>query len=983
MDADLFDVLGASESESEDGTGTGTGDGVNGGERRGAGRHRYSRSLTGDVPPLPVPPNANVRDVEKGAGAGVVYSEPEALNRGVKEGRAEGTDNEGEDDDTPRKSGKGNANGNGKGLTRGSALDLFGTPLTTKTKTTKTGIPTMKKTHRYSISDASYLKRHYTGDGEGHSRTTEESQGLGQVERHATGDSVNAMVNVNEELPADPKTWTVNQLSTYLVNALGGAGSCVPTPVSNDLVKFVRTKRITGRAFLKLGDGELREWGVNQLWRVTLMGERDKLRVEAGEEGENGVNNGEDEGGRGGRETSVDDPLPRSGTTSSGFDETWTFMKGSRRIRGLSLEQMKMKFERDNDNDNDDEDGEGGGGGRKGRHSRSSSVASSASASERGGRVRDMVDSLERSASASSGSGLDEEGSTSETGSPSLGGSPKKTLPSRGRVDDLFGPPTKLKMEEEDDEATMKKRKAEDVTITNKTRALNGREPRLLPLSGGAHRYADSPALHQPINQGAYSDYELGFRKGYQPPHPMNYPQQYPMIGGGQMYAQPQLHSQYQPQPQPHPQYQSQPQLHPQHQPHYHPHHRIASPQTQVYVVRHNPSPGLGMGGGVASPDTSTGITSPNMSVIGSGGGSGRRSTGSTGSAGKRLLPYPPIVREAELYHPRPKRVIGVWDGEEEQGDKDKEGGKDKEEKGNNEKEKEKEGDAVDRGSTSGSGSGVEGYITALQTPAASSSSSSATLSSSSLSSAELSGLDNGVEDDGGDADADKTFRVKVHGEDEGEEGGEELSIEELLKRDVGTGKTVQGAEAWEMELGETVKRISGLSGGGGRLGRSVRGPRLSGGAGVNNIGVGAGGVHNIDVGVGVGVNNIGAGVSGGGGSVGGNGGVLGVHGDGTMSVGDVSEIGRWAARAGVSARGKRDKEGGGGTRRGGVLDLFDIRGEEAGVQEKGVDVVEGVEDVDGVEDKEGHRIADRERDLDTREKALDSFQEVLDRRGV
>ncbi|KAF9049022.1 hypothetical protein BJ165DRAFT_1074486 [Panaeolus papilionaceus] len=231
----------ASESEGEDGTNTGT------------GRHRYSRSLTGDeVPPLPVPP--------KEALGGVVCSELEAAK----------SDKE-EEDHTPKKGAVG-------GRVRPSAKDLFASGSGSAGSEKGRG-------HRHSQSHGVVLERTGGWKGEGEFQRQQQARALLQgqhtgerVPRQNTGDQ-QQQLDILAELPADPKVWTVAQLSSYLVSELGSnPSSGVPARIANDIAAFVRNKRITGKAFLKLSEGELKEWGINQLWRSTLVSAKERLR---------------------------------------------------------------------------------------------------------------------------------------------------------------------------------------------------------------------------------------------------------------------------------------------------------------------------------------------------------------------------------------------------------------------------------------------------------------------------------------------------------------------------------------------------------------------------------------------------------------------------------------------------------------------------------------------------------------------------------
>ena len=146
------------------------------------------------------------------------------------------------------------------------------------------------------------------------------------------------------------------------------------------------------------------------------------------------------------------------------------------------------------------------------------------------------------------------------------------------------------------------------------------------------------------------------------------------------------------------------------------------SPHSQVYVVRHNP----------ASPSN----------VI-----------HSNDKKTKRLLPFPPVTREAQLHHPKPMRLVGTNSGvaESESGDEN--------------------GHVRHHSMTT---SGTEGYETAQET-----------------------------QSDSDSIAANGSAQRLEHTEEE------ELTIQELLSVEQGI-KPISGVEAWEMELGETVKRIGG-----------------------------------------------------------------------------------------------------------------------------------------------------------------------------
>jgi len=134
---------------------------------------------------------------------------------------------------------------------------------------------------------------------------------------------------------------------------------------------------------------------------------------------------------------------------------------------------------------------------------------------------------------------------------------------------------------------------------------------------------------------------------------------------------------------------------------------RTRSPNSQVFVVRHNP----------ASPSNSFGEANS-----------------------KRLLPFPPVTGETHLHHPKPRRLVGNIDDPSVT------------DPGSNEHE------------TNGAAdSSTESYDTALE----------------------------------------------VQNESDEGVGVEEPTIQELVASE-STSKPISGVEAWESDLGETVKRIGG-----------------------------------------------------------------------------------------------------------------------------------------------------------------------------
>jgi len=149
------------------------------------------------------------------------------------------------------------------------------------------------------------------------------------------------------------------------------------------------------------------------------------------------------------------------------------------------------------------------------------------------------------------------------------------------------------------------------------------------------------------------------------------------------------------------------------------------SPSSQVFVVRHNPSPFNG------------------------------RLSGD--SKGKRLLPYPPVTAPAQLHHPRPRRLVGTNTGVADLGAEEETG---------------YESGVEGQDGTTSATSGTDGYNTAFETQ-----------------SEGESVVSNGT----------------VHHQEE-----EELSMQALLAGQPIIPGPITGVEAWEMELGDTVKRIGG-----------------------------------------------------------------------------------------------------------------------------------------------------------------------------
>ena len=117
----------------------------------------------------------------------------------------------------------------------------------------------------------------------------------------------------------------------------------------------------------------------------------------------------------------------------------------------------------------------------------------------------------------------------------------------------------------------------------------------------------------------------------------------------------------------------------------------------------------------------------------------------------KRLLPFPPMTGETQLHHPKPRRLIGTNTGVADLDSSDDSGG---------------------IGTTDATTSGTEGYETALETQSESES-------------------------------VDSTGTVQHSAAKD----AEQPSIQELLVEPQ-TSKPISGVEAWELNLGETVKRI-------------------------------------------------------------------------------------------------------------------------------------------------------------------------------
>ena len=252
------------------------------------------------------------------------------------------------------------------------------------------------------------------------------------------------------KLPEDPKRWSPAEVSIYLTSSLNeatvGGG---PTPVAHDIATFVKDKKITGRRFLRLNEVDLEEsvrvffltdqklmfyrYGINQLWRTTLVDASHALRRNV--------------------------------------------LRG--RIWGNPTEH-------DNKDDDNDDNNLSTNSNYITNHKRSLSTTSQSR-----GRVRDMVDTLERSSSASSSEQEEEENWTrrnKDTASKRDSHHQHRSLeqhqhqpqqqqgrlPQRGSVSTLFGTSGPEPEREIKDE---------DSTITAHTRRnVNSNGPRLLPF---------------------------------------------------------------------------------------------------------------------------------------------------------------------------------------------------------------------------------------------------------------------------------------------------------------------------------------------------------------------------------------------------------------------------------------------------------------------------------------------------------------------
>lgn len=101
----------------------------------------------------------------------------------------------------------------------------------------------------------------------------------------------------SEDLPSNPKAWNHHELAKYLSTVLRVKSA----PVANDIARFVKEKRMTGRVFLRLTEEDLEEYGLNKLWRAALLTASRNLRQNVlkgriwGFDSESNSGSGEDE----------------------------------------------------------------------------------------------------------------------------------------------------------------------------------------------------------------------------------------------------------------------------------------------------------------------------------------------------------------------------------------------------------------------------------------------------------------------------------------------------------------------------------------------------------------------------------------------------------------------------------------------------------------------------------------------------------------
>lgn len=101
-----------------------------------------------------------------------------------------------------------------------------------------------------------------------HFITTHRARSFSETERLAE-----AVAN----LPHNPKSWLPSQVALYLTHVLG----LVPRPVVEDVTAYVRSSRMSGRAFLRLSEKSLERQGLNLKWRKLMVEAGRKLRRDA------------------------------------------------------------------------------------------------------------------------------------------------------------------------------------------------------------------------------------------------------------------------------------------------------------------------------------------------------------------------------------------------------------------------------------------------------------------------------------------------------------------------------------------------------------------------------------------------------------------------------------------------------------------------------------------------------------------------------
>ncbi|KAI0363852.1 hypothetical protein BV20DRAFT_1006682 [Pilatotrama ljubarskyi] len=187
-----------------------------------------------------------------------------------------------------------------------------------------------------------------------------------------------------EDLPDNPKLWTPSQLATYLTTALrvtsgGKPGEIesigLPPLVAKDIAAFVKSARIGGRTFLRMNEEDLEALGMNKKWRQALLAALRNLRQN--------VLKGRIWGAEGSPTSS---PSPESASTNQIFNNA-LFNSSSSSVESSSSIST-----------GEDEAADAAG----------AALGRSKARRYRNGRVRGMVETLERSGSFSSDGGLED-----------------------------------------------------------------------------------------------------------------------------------------------------------------------------------------------------------------------------------------------------------------------------------------------------------------------------------------------------------------------------------------------------------------------------------------------------------------------------------------------------------------------------------------------------------------------------------------------